>query len=54
MKEYNIHKRFNYYINNNIINNNKSLKFLDQYLYNNKYIEFDINQYQLYYFIHEI
>jgi hypothetical protein len=54
MKEYDIHNGFGFYIGDNATNNDKSLRFLDQFLRNDGYYGFDIDQCRLRCFTHEM
>ncbi len=42
IKEYDIHFKFNYFINDNIINNNIFIEYLNQFLQNDNYEEFEL------------
>lgn len=54
MKEYDIHTRFGYYIRDSATNNDKSFKYLDQFMRDEGYNGFSVDQRRLHCFAHEM
>jgi len=54
MKEYDIDTRFGYYVGDSATNNDKSLKYLNQFMRDDGYNGFDIDQRRLRCFAHEM
>ena len=54
MKEYDIHTKFGYYVGDSATNNDKSLKYLDQFMRDEGYNGFNIDQRRLRCFAHEM